>query len=310
MVKVRIKVYKNKERKEKRVLVRAENYGDTFRVNPDKPDYKAHPLLQGALNSLPIPEDLELDVSIHSKVPAGSSTGTSASVCVALLGALDYLIPKKHSFDEIASLAHRVETEKLKLQSGIQDQICAAYGGVCFIQMYRYPKADVYRLDLNERIWEALDRRLCLVFLGKAHSSTALHEEVITLLEKKGKHFKMIEKMRILAEQGRDLLLGGDLDSYGQVMIQNNEAQRALHPQLIPEEADSVIHISKKHGAAGWKVNGAGGKGGSITLLSSPEESLKLQMLSEINTLGKGIASIPISMSLAGLEVKEEAQNP
>ena len=63
-------------------LVRADNYGDIFRINPERPDYKTHPLLQGALNSLPIPKELELDISIHSEVPAGSSTGTSASVCV------------------------------------------------------------------------------------------------------------------------------------------------------------------------------------------------------------------------------------
>jgi len=306
LVKVLIKVYKNLEKREKHVLVRAENFGDIFRVNPKKPDYKIHPLLQGALNSLPIPKDLELDISIHSEVPAGSSTGTSASVCVALLGGLDYLSPRKHSPDEIASLAHRVETEKLKLQSGIQDQICAAFGGVCFIHMHRYPAANVDKLDLDQRILEELDRRLCLVFLGKAHRSTALHEQVITLLEKKGAPFKMIEEMRKLAERGRDLLLEGDLGSYGQVMIQNNECQRALHPELIPKEADSVIQIAKEYGAAGWKVNGAGGEGGSLTLLSSPEESLKLGMLNEINASGKGISSIPISLSSSGLTVREE----
>ena len=91
----------------------------------------------------------------------------------------------------------------------------------------------------------------------------------------------MIEEMRILAEQARDHLQEGDLDSYGQVMIQNNECQRSLHPELIPKKADSVIQIAKEYGAAGWKVNGAGGEGGSLTLLSSPEESLKIKMIEE-----------------------------
>ena len=301
-VKVRIKVSENRAKKENRVLIQAENFGDTFRVNPDRPDYKTHPLLQGALNSLPIPEDIELTISIHSEIPAGSSTGTSASVCVALLGGLDRLSPEQHSLDEIVSLAHRVETEKLKLQSGIQDQICAAYGGVCFIQMERYPRSDIEKLELDSQVREEMDRRLCLVFLGEAHSSTALHEEVITLLSRKGPQFKMIEKMRILAAQGRDLLLEGDLDSYGQVMIQNNECQRALHPELIPEEADLVIQTAKKYHAVGWKVNGAGGKGGSISLLSSPEERLTQKMLDEIGGLGKGIRSIPVSISPSGLK--------
>jgi D-glycero-alpha-D-manno-heptose-7-phosphate kinase len=308
-VKVRINVSENKAKQEKRVLVRAENFGDTFRVNPDRPDYKTHPLLQGALNSLPIPEDIDLDIRIHSETPAGSSTGTSASVCVALLGGLDRLTPEQHSLDEIVSLAHRVETEKLKLQSGIQDQICAAYGGVCFIRMERYPRSDTEKLDLGSQVRGEMDRRLCLIFLGEPHSSTALHEEVITLLAKKGTQFKMIEKMRMLAARGRDFLLEGDLDSYGQVMIQNNECQRSLHPELIPEEADLVIQAAKKYHAAGWKVNGAGGKGGSITILSSPEESLKRRMLEEIDTLGIGIKSIPVSLSHSGLTVEENLPN-
>ncbi len=308
-VKVRIKVSENRAKKEKRVIVQAENFGDTFRVNPDRPDYKTHPLLQGALNSLPIPEDIELNISIHSEIPAGSSTGTSASVCVALLGGLDHLSPEQHSLDEIVSLAHRVETEKLKLQSGIQDQICAAYGGVCFIRMERYPRSDIEKLNLDSRVLEEMDRRLCLVFLGEAHSSTALHEEVITLMSKKGTPFKMIEKMRMLAVRGRDFLLEGDLDSYGQAMIQNNECQRALHPGLIPEEADFVIQTAKKYHAAGWKVNGAGGKGGSITLLSSPEERLKRRMLKEIDTFASGIKVIPVSLSYSGLTVEESPSN-
>ncbi len=54
-------------------------------------------------------------------------------------------------------------------------------------------------------------------------------------------------------------------------MIENTEAQARLHPALISPEAASVIEIAKAHGALGWKVNGAGGDGGSLTILSEPE---------------------------------------
>lgn len=305
-VEVQINVFENREKKEERVLVRAENYGETFLVHPEKPDYRRHPLLQGAINSLPIPMDYELDIRIHSRVPAGSSTGTSASVCVALLGALDALTPGNYSPEEIASLAHRVETDKLKLQSGIQDQICAAYGGVCFIHMYRYPQADVTPLVLDESVWKELDRRLTLIYLGQAHSSSALHEEVIAFLEKKGSRFRPIRRMSHLAEQARDILLKGDLRSFGELMIANNEFQRALHPDLIPEEANAVIEIAKKFEASGWKVNGAGGMGGSLTLLGGERDDKRKNMLEEINALGKGIMSIPISLSRRGLDIREE----
>jgi D-glycero-alpha-D-manno-heptose-7-phosphate kinase len=306
LVGVQIKIFENQKKTDKRVLVRAENYGDTFLVNPERPQYDKHPLLQGAINSLPIPKEFELDISLRSPVPAGSSTGTSASVCVALLGALDYLTPQRHSLDEIISTAHRVETEKLGLQSGIQDQICAAYGGICFIHMYSYPQARIYKLNIEEKIRRELDQRLCLIYLGRSHSSSSLHEQVIAFLEKKGSQFKMIQRLRNLAEQAKNHLLQGDLDSFGKVMVQNNETQRSLHEGLISEEADSVIQIAKKYNASGWKVNGAGGKGGSLTILGNQDQSMRTQMVREIDALSKGIKPIPISLARSGLQVWEK----
>jgi len=306
LVKVRIDVFENKSGREDRVLVHAENYGETFLVNPENPNYNRHPLLQGAINSLPIPKGFELEISLSSHVPAGCSTGTSASVCVALLGGLDFLSPQRHPLDEIVALAHGVETEKLGLQSGIQDQICAAYGGICFIHMYNYPKANVMKLELEEALKQDLSQRLFLIYLGKAHSSSALHEEVIAFLEEKGSQFEIILELRDLAERAKDLLLRGDLDSFGKVMIENNECQRSLHSGLISEEADSVIEIAKKYKAIGWKVNGAGGKGGSLTLLAAQEEDLRKNMLRKIKSLKRGIKSIPISLAFSGLKVWED----
>lgn len=302
-VKVEIKVYKNTVNENQRVSVHAENFKEIFQMDPEHPKYDRHPLLQATVHSIHIPRDFKLEIKIHSQIPAGSSTGTSGSVCVALLGALDFLSPQRHSADELASLAHRAETEKLGWQSGIQDQICAAYGGVCFIDMYSYPKSNITKLELPPQVEKALDDQLCLIYLGSGHRSSALHEEVIRFLEEKGSRFKPINKMRELAQKAKDFLIHGDIHSFGKIMIENNECQRSLHPSLISRRAESVIQIAKKHKALGWKVNGAGGEGGSLTLLSPEGENQKIKMLEEVNSLGKGIQSIPVSLNLQGLEV-------
>jgi D-glycero-alpha-D-manno-heptose-7-phosphate kinase len=199
-----------------------------------------------------------------------------------------------------------VETEKLGLQSGIQDQICAAYGGICFIHMQSYPEAIVERLLVPMKLRDELNQRLSLIFLGKAHQSTRVHDDVIATLEKGGPQFKEIIKMRALAERARGCLNEGDLTSYGRMMVQNNECQRALHPGLVSEEADSVIAIAKKFGATGWKVNGAGGKGGSLTILGSRTLHLRETMLREIDALSKGIRSLRFSLTSSGLTVNSE----
>lgn len=306
LVEVRIQVLENKEKVDQRVLVRLENYGESLWIKPENPAFDQHPLIQGAINSIPIPKDVMLHVSLFSHVPAGSSTGTSASVCVALLAALSQFSHQNHPANEIAYMAHRVETEKLGLQSGIQDQMAAAHGGICFIDMFQYPEATVTKLELDEVFLEELSLRTSLIYLGQSHSSSAMHEEVIAFLEEKGAQFTIIQALRSLAEQAKDHLLEGDLETFGDVMIRNNECQRSLHSGLISEEADSVIAVAKKHKAVGWKVNGAGGKGGSLTILSSQDEKRREGMLEEINSLGKGIRSIPISLARFGVTVHVE----
>ncbi len=302
-VEVKIKAFPNTRNRKKRVWVRALDYGESFWMAPEAPNYNIHPYLQGAINSLPIPKRYELEVSISASVPAGSSIGTSASVCVALIGAIAALSPQTRSTDEIISLAHRVETEKLELQSGIQDQICAAYGGVCYIHMPSYPEFKVTRLLLPMKVRDELNQRLGLIFLGRAHRSSDIHEEVISTLEKGSPQFKEIFKMRSLAEKARDCLTNGDLVGYGKMMVENNECQRALHPGLVSEEANSVIEIAQKNNAAGWKVNGAGGKGGSLTILGSRNLYERYAMLREIDALDRGIKSLRFSLSVSGLTV-------
>jgi len=309
-VEVQIRARKNEEETEERVLVHATNYGETFSVVPERPASRPHAFLQHTIGMIPIPWEWRLEIDIFSPVPAGISTGTSASVCVALLGALSFFVGRTIPPDEGAALAHRVETEKLGQQSGIQDQICAARGGVTFIRMFEYPRAEITGLELRPSIWEELNRRIGLVYLGKPHQSSATHEEVIALLEKGGPLFGRLERMRKLAEDARDHLLRGDLESYGRVMAENNECQRGLYAGLISPEADLVIEAARRYGASGWKVNGAGGQGGSLAVLAGPDDSLRRRMLEAINSLGGGIRVLPASLSAAGLQVWEVGVKP
>ncbi len=86
-------------------------------------------------------------------------------------------------------------------------------------------------------------------------------------------------------------------------MIENTEAQRRLHPALISPEAARVIEIARAHGALGWKVNGAGGDGGSLTILSGAIAQTKRAMLNAIEQENPLFTNIPIYLSRYGLRV-------
>ncbi len=303
-VEVQIEVFPRDEQQD-RVILFAENYGERYVVNPDSPEFHRHPLLEAAIQYMHVPKDLSLQISIYSEAPAGCSTGTSAAVSVALIGALDYLTPGRLTPHEIAQTAHLIEVQLLKQQSGIQDQLCSAFGGINFIEMHHYPHATVSPILIPNSIWWELERRLALIFLGKAHSSSAVHEMVIRELEDAGPDCPRLNALRKTAEMARDAVYAGDFVALGRSMIQNTEAQGNLHPSLINEDAHLVIEIARRAGALGWKVNGAGGEGGSITLLCGDSSSAKRALIREIEEANPLFRNIPIYLSRFGLRIWE-----
>lgn len=280
-----------------RVVIAAENYGERFALIPGEPGPPAHRLLAAAVAELPPPAELALEVAIFSEVPAGCSTGTSAAVCVALLAALDRLTPGQLSAHQLAYAAHRVETQRLGLQSGIQDQLCAAYGGVSFIEMFAYPHASVSPLPLQPAtLWE-LERRLLLIFLGRTHSSTRVHEKVIGELAAEGPAAPRLERLRATAHAARDALFAGDLGALGAAMAECTAGQAALHPDLVCREAWLAIETARAHGALGWKVNGAGGEGGSLTILCDGAPGARQRLAQAIAAADPRLRPIAISLS-------------
>ena len=287
------------------LVIHAENYGDRYTIDPSAVVYDKHPLLEAAVDAMEIPRNLNIEVNLYSEAPGGCSTGTSAAVSVALIGALDALTPGRMTPGEVAAKAHEIETKYLKLQCGIQDQLSAAYGGVCYIEMTQYPNARVSNIHVPNSIWWELESRLSLVYLGKTHRSSEIHEKVIKELEGAGPDNAKLNALREPPLKGKNALFAGDFQALGKAMSVNTEAQAALHPSLVSQLAQEIIGIARKHRALGWKVNGAGGEGGSITILSGSSPSVQRVMLREIESIGEGIRHIPTYLSRFGLRVWE-----
>lgn len=297
------------ESQEERIIIHAENYGERYVRHLEKQTWERHPLLEAAIERIGVPDDFSVQVTIYSEAPAGASTGTSAAVTVALIGALDQLTPGRLTPHEVAYLAQSIETDMLHQQCGIQDQLCSAYGGINYIEMFRYPHASVSQIYVPNTIWWELERRLALIYLGKSHHSSQVHERVIRHLEDVGPTAKQLEALRATAEPSRDALFAGDFVALGKAMVQNTEAQRNLHPDLVSPDAQRVIEIAQAHGAVGWKVNGAGGDGGSLTILCGPSSHVKRAMVREIEEENALFHNIPIYLSRFGLRIWETDLN-
>lgn len=287
-----------------RFFMTVDDYGDRYELDAQNVVFGRHPLLDACVKSVPIPSGLDIEVSLHSSVPGGSSTGTSAAVAVALIAALDCLTPGRMTPYELAKTAHEVETVHLKQQSGIQDQLCSAFGGISFIEMDEYPHSTVTPVSVSEPLRRSLDAQMKLVFLGHTHDSSSVHEMVIREILA-GTSGDRLEPLRQEARNGRDALLAGDLKAFGESMVRNTDAQASLHPALVSVTARKIFEIAKRHGALGWKVNGAGGDGGSVSILANADLARRKEMMQEIEAIGGGVRELGIRLQMRGARVIE-----
>jgi D-glycero-alpha-D-manno-heptose-7-phosphate kinase len=285
------------------VTIDAADFGDRYDLREGR---GRHPLLEACIDEVGVPAGAHVTVSVASEVPPGASTGTSAAVTVALVGALRGLAGSTSSPAEVAATAHRVESDRLGRQTGIQDQQAAAHGGINRIAMTAYP-SDVSVEPVGvaaATAWE-LEQRLVLVFLGRTHVSSAVHDAVISSLETREAAFvaARLDPLRRAAADGAAALEAGDLSAYGRALVANTEAQVALHPDLVSGEAAAVIEAAAASGAVGWKVNGAGGTGGSVTLLAGPEPGGRRRIVTAVEGIDPSFRHIPITLDRVGLRV-------
>lgn len=286
------------------VTLEAASFGDRYTFEPGTRPWVRHPLLEAAVESVGIPTDLHVSITVESAVPPGASTGTSAAVCVALIGALRAVRGEAIEPGAIAAAAHVVETGRLGQQSGVQDQLAAAYGGINFVEIPAYPAARVRRVAVPASARAALAHQLRLVFLGRTHQSSTVHEAVVRDVRDVGPSHPAIVALRQAAADARDAAQAGDLPRLGAAMRANTEAQRRLHPSLVGADAARVIEAAAAHGALGWKVNGAGGEGGSLTLLTSGDGERDLALDRAVAAADASYRIIPIRLAAEGVAVR------
>lgn len=279
------------------VVLDVDAYGDRYPVVPGTARATRHPLLEAAVDALPPPDGLAVEIAVRSAVPPGCGTGTSAAVALALLGALAALRSEHLSPGQAAEMARRLEVDVLGGESGVQDQLSSAFGGINFIEVDAYPDATVHRL----REWEGLGPRLTLVYLGRAHDSSALHRLVIERVEQGGA--ATLSRLRDAAVAARGAAMAGDLAALGRAMTANTEAQRDLLTGLVGSSAQQVIDLCEADGALGWKVNGAGGEGGSVTVLSATPAAGR-RLARRIEAADRRFSVLPVRISPNGLVVR------
>lgn len=269
------------------VRLQAPDVGADVAFGPDpdpalswrRPTTNEHPLLVhavgAALELITIPGGLGIELDVSSAVAPGASLGTSSAVVVAIVAAVEELLlgrPSEVAARSEPDLARRVfgiEVERAGRQAGVQDAWPAALGGAMQLVIDRFPEVRWRHLQLGTDVWRRLRRHLVTVAVG-AHDSTAVHGEVIaSIAGGSGEAARAaLRRLAALADDAASALLAGDLGRWSDVLRASTEAQAALHPDLIGVAHRQAIEVAEALGCTGWKVNGAGGRGGSVSFLA------------------------------------------
>lgn len=289
------------EESDGRLIISTENFSTSYTLDPENIVYDKHPLIEAAIKCMALPPGLTLRINVFSYAPPGASMGTSAAVSVALIGALDVLTGKKLASHEIATLAHSIETKELGLECGVQDQLASAYGGINLIEISDFPHTTTSPLAIADDVWWELEHRLVLTYIGKPHQSSEIHKMVIAGLGANPHQDPRLERLRQLARQAGSALPAGDFAELGRIFDANTDVQRSLHKNLVCDAFEDIISVAHDFQALGCKVNGAGGDGGSIAILTNGDMSKKREMQKVLDQ--KGYLTLPIYLSRRGLRV-------
>jgi D-glycero-alpha-D-manno-heptose-7-phosphate kinase len=244
-----------------RVALTGESYSFAPGAAPGR-----HPMLEAVVGRLRPPDGSLIEVG--GDLEAGSGLGSSAAVMVALAAALSAATGAPTDPASLAVLAHSCEVS-VGRESGVQDHVAAAFGGVSLVEV-DYPRFDRAEVPLTPETSAMLVGRLHTVSFGRPHASSSIHHRVIDLVERPSTP-RALERIRVAARSAAAALATDRTADYGAALVESHEAMRSLYEGIISAEADELAAAAGACGSLGWKVNGAGGEGGSMVVLG-PED--------------------------------------
>jgi D-glycero-alpha-D-manno-heptose-7-phosphate kinase len=251
-----------------------------------------HPAVQEVLKFLEITRGVE----IHhlGDLPARSGMGSSSSFTVGLLHALYALQGKMVSKHKLAMDGIHVEQELLKETVGSQDQVMAAYGGLCHVRFLPGGEIAVRPIIMRpERIAE-LNSHVMLFYTGIVRTASEVASTYVRDIEKQRRQLRIIND---LVKEGLAVLAGDrDITHFGELLHEAWQVKRNLSQSVSNARIDDIYSDAISAGAVGGKLLGAGG-GGFIMLFVPPErhEVVKQKL--------RGLIHVPCGFESQGSQI-------
>lgn len=208
-----------------------------------------------------------IDMVTNSEAPAGAGISGSSSLIISIASALNRLTGTGYNIEKIREIAQNIEAQIIRVPTGAQDYYPAMYGSVSAIEM---GPAGVQRkaipLDLQE-----LNRRFVLAYTGEPRNSGINNWEVMKAhINGDRTVFKNFDRIAAIAQGMRAALEAGNWDEVARLLKEEWSFRKKNAPGITTELIDRLVDVTRRAGASGAKVCGAGG-GGCVFFLVEPE---------------------------------------
>jgi len=229
-----------------------------------------------------------VSLSIRSEIPIAVGLGSSAAVSVATVAAVGALLGGGLPRDEVCSLAYEGEKVVHGTPSGVDNNI-STYGGILMFE--RDVGFERFELDhsppfiIGNTRWKRSTRRMV---------------ERVRMLRNRNQRVvdDIIDAIGCIAGEGLAALRRADLERVGDLMNINHGLLASLG--VSSPELELMVHASRRSGALGSKLTGAGGGGCMIALAedaSIPRIEKAIQR--------RGGESISVNISHEGVATRE-----
>jgi D-glycero-alpha-D-manno-heptose-7-phosphate kinase len=239
-----------------------------------------------------------IDIFLASEVPPGTGLGSSGSVAVSMVAALSAWLNRPMAKGEIAEIACHIEIDRMGMPVGKQDQYAAAFGGLNVIT-FTESKVTVEPLPLEPDVLTRLQRSILLFYTGHARDSAKiLKHQQIASQENNPDVVQRLHAIKRLGLQIREVLVNGDLDSFGELMHQSWLNKRGLVSNITNSQIDEWYDVARRAGAIGGKITGAGGGGFLMLVCPVEAQPAVTQALTERN-----LRRMDIAFDMAGVRI-------
>ncbi|MDD9304640.1 MAG: galactokinase [Desulfobacter sp.] len=203
-----------------------------------------------------------LHIHIESSSPPKSALGGSSSAAVALIAGFYTALGKSIDPEQIAWLAHYIESAVAGVPCGMQDQTAAAFGGVNlwewklgktgpqFIQTPLYKRhADI--MDLN--------RHILVAFCGITHVSADVNSRWVAGF-KSGDLFAPFEQIVKITRDFSQALMAKEYDQAGKLMNKETRLRCEMTPDVLDKTGQKMFESAVAQNC-GARFTGAGAGG-------------------------------------------------